>query len=111
MRDMEVARKEYRQALRRKQSNGDAAAEILIYTRYLMRLDAEIHAQEKVVRDYMKEKEKQRQSLMAALKDRKVIEKLKEHHLSRIELEERGREQKLLNDVAIARYQRADKNL
>jgi len=108
---MEAARKEYRQALRRKQSNGNAAAEILLYTHYLMRLDTEIHDQAKVVRNHMKEKEKQRQSLMVALKDRKVIEKLKERHMKRIETEARGREQKLLNDVAIARYQRAEKNV
>lgn len=103
---MHVTRQMYRQDLRRQQLSGEAAAEILLYMHYLTRLDTEIQAQEKVVQTYRREKEKQRQTLMAALKDRKVIEKLKEHHLSQLEAEERGREQKLLNDVAITRYQR-----
>jgi flagellar protein FliJ len=109
--EMEKMRREYRQVLRHKQLNGDAAAEILLYTRYLTRLDSEVHAQEKIVREHMKEKEEQRQALMVALKDRKVIEKLKEHHLSQMEIEERAAEQKILNDVAITRYQHAEKDV
>jgi len=109
--EMQAARQECRLALRRKQSSGETATEILMYTRYLTRLDTEIQAQEKVVCACMQAKEKQRQSLMVALKNRKVIEKLKEHHVNRLASEERGREQKLLNDVAIARYQRAGKKI
>ena len=108
---MEMMRREYRQVLRHKQRNGDAAAEILLYTRYLTRLDSEVHVQGKVVREHMKEKETQRQALMVTLKDRKVIEKLKEHHLSQMEIEERATEQKFLSDVAIARYQNAEKDV
>ncbi len=103
---MQTTRQTYRKDLRRQQRNGEAAAEILMYMHYLTRLDTEIQAQEKVVQAHRQEKEKQRQALMAALKDRKVIEKLREHHLNQLEVEERGREQKLLNDVAITRYQR-----
>ena len=107
--EMEMKHREYRQILRHKLSRGDTAAEILMYTRYLDRLDNEILMQQKVVRAHLKEKEAQRRSLMAAVKDRKVIEKLKEHHQNQLEIEERGREQKLLNEVAITRYQRAGK--
>jgi flagellar protein FliJ len=108
---MQATRQTYRQDLRRLQRSGTAAAQILMYTRYLTRLDTEIRAQEKVVQEHRQEKEKQRQTLMTALKDRKVIEKLKEHHVSQLEAEEREREQKLLNDVAITRYQRNARNL
>jgi hypothetical protein len=43
---------------------------------------------------------------MTALKDRKVIEKLKERYLADEEKKERDMEQKLVNDVAISRFQR-----
>jgi len=107
--EMEMKHREYRQILRHKLSRGDDATEILMYTRYLERLDNEIRVQQKVVQAHLKEKEAQRRSLMAAVKDRKVIEKLKEHHQNQLEIEARGREQKLLNEVAITRYQRAGK--
>jgi flagellar FliJ protein len=108
---IEITRREYREALRRKQSDGYAVAEIILYARYLTRLDTEIQTQAEVVRKHMKAKEKERQLLMTALKERKVIEKLKEHYVRQMEIEERGREQKLINDVAISRYQRAGKEL
>ena len=103
---MQMTRQTYRQDLRHQQRSGEGAAAILMYMHYLTRLDTEIQAQDKVVRAHRREKERQRQDLMAALKDRKVIEKLKEHHVNQLAVEERGREQKLLNDVAITRYQR-----
>lgn len=109
--EMERNRQEYRQILRHKLSRGDAAAEILMYTRYLGRLDNEIKAQQLVVREHLKAKEAQRRSLMAAVKDRKVIEKLKERHQNKLEIEERDREQRLLNEVAITRYQRTAKGI
>lgn len=108
--ELEGERRRYRQTLRSKQKSGGAAMEILLYTRYLMRLDGEIAAQRKQVQAQRQEKEHKRLALMATLKDRKVIEKLKEHHLTQLGQEERQLEQKLLNDVAISRYQRADNN-
>ena len=102
--DIQMTRQKCRQDLRGQQRSGVAATQIIMYMHYLARLDTEIQAQDKVVQTHRREKEKQRQALLAALKDRKVIEKLKEHHLSQLEVEEREREQKLLNDVAITRY-------
>lgn len=109
--EMEKTRRDYRQTLREKQENGDLAVEILLYTRYLTRLDGEVGAQQKIVRALGQDKEQKRLTLMATLKDRKVMEKLKEHHLARLGKEERELEQKLLNDVAISRYQRAENNV
>jgi len=103
---MEDQRAQCRQVLRRKQHNGGKAMEIILYSRYLGRLEAEIQDQEKSVADLSIEKEDKRQELMATLKDRKVIEKLKERHLAEQEQEERETEQKMLNDAAISRYQR-----
>jgi flagellar protein FliJ len=104
--DMENTRAQYRRALRRKQDNSDSAMELILYTRYLGRLASEIREQQHVIDALTKDKEDKRSALMTALKGRKVIEKLKERYFADIAKEERDSEQKLLNDVAISRYQR-----
>ena len=109
--EMEKTRRHYQQALRARRKDGGAAVEILLYSRYLKRLDAEIDTQLTMVRTLRQDRAKKRLALMATLKDRKVMEKLKEHHLSQVNKEERDMEQKLLNDAAISRYQRAENNV
>jgi flagellar FliJ protein len=102
----EHERAEYRRALRLKQNASGSVQEILIYTRYLNRLDGEINCQRQVVKDLYGKKEALRRELMTRLKERKVIERLKERHLAEVEEKARVREQKMLSDVAISRYQR-----
>jgi len=104
--DMENTRAQYRRALRRKQDNSDCAMELILYTRYLGRLESEIREQQHVTDELAKDKENKRAALMTTLKDRKIIEKLKERYLADVAKEERDSEQKLLNDVAISRYHR-----
>ena len=99
---------EYGRALRLKQSSNGSVPELLMYTRYLARLAADIQGQRQVVHGHVQEKETRRRELMACAKDRKAIEKLKERHLAEMDRQERDHEQKLLNDVAISRYQRAN---
>jgi len=104
--DMENTHAQYRRAMRLKQDNSDSAMELILYTRYLGRLDSEIREQQAVIETLVNDKEDKRCALMATLKDRKVIEKLKERYLAVVDKKERAIEQKLLNDVAISRYQR-----
>jgi flagellar protein FliJ len=104
--DMENTRAQYRRSLRLKQENSDSAMELILYTRYLSRLESEIHEQQQVIDALARDKEDKRVALMTTLKDRKIIEKLKERYLSAAAKKERDYEQKLLNDVAISRYQR-----
>lgn len=104
--DMENTRAQYRRALRLKQDNSDCAMELILYTRYLSRLESEIRVQQHVIDALAKDKEDKRNALMATLKDRKIIEKLKERYLADVAKDARESEQKLLNDVAISRYQR-----
>lgn len=104
--DMENIRAQYGRAMRLKQDNNESAMELILYTRYLGRLDSEICEQRQLIDTLVKDKEDKRCALMATLKDRKVIEKLKERYLADMEKKERDVEQKLLNDVAISRYQR-----
>jgi len=104
--DMENTRTQYRRSLRLKQENSDSAMELILYTRYLSRLESEIHEQQQVIDALARDKEDKRVALMTTLKDRKIIEKLKERYLAAAAKKERDNEQKLLNDVAISRYQR-----
>jgi flagellar FliJ protein len=104
--DIENVRACYRKTMRLKQANSAAAMEIMLYMRFLERLDKEIAAQQQVVDKLVQEKESKRQALMSTLKDRKVMEKLKDRYLADLEQKERENEQKLLNEAAINRYQR-----
>jgi len=104
--DMERVRAQYRRAMRLKQDNNGSAMELVLYTRYLARLASEIDEQQQTIETLAADKEEKRMTLMTALKDRKVIEKLKERYLADEEKKERDMEQKLVNDVAISRYQR-----
>jgi flagellar FliJ protein len=104
--DMEKVRAQYRRAMRLKQDNNGSAMELILYTRYLARLASEINEQQHTIETLAANKEEKRMVLMTALKDRKVIEKLKERYLADEEKKERDMEQKLVNDVAISRYQR-----
>jgi flagellar FliJ protein len=104
--DMEKVRAQYRRAMRLKQDSNGSAMELILYTRYLARLDREIGDQKHTVQTLATDKEKKRKVLMKALQDRKVIEKLKERYFADEDKKERDMEQKLINDVAISRYQR-----
>lgn len=103
---MENKQAQYRHAMRLKQDNSDSAMELILYSRYLTRLDVEIHEQKEIIDTLVNDKEDKRRALMITLKDRKAIEKLKERHVADAEKSARDSEQKLLNDVAISRYQR-----
>jgi flagellar FliJ protein len=104
--EMHNNRERYRRALCHKQARGGSASEIILYSRYLGRLDSDIRDQQQQVAMLAEARADRRRELMTALKDRKVIEKLKERHLADQEKEEREMEQKILNDAAISRYQR-----
>lgn len=102
----EKVRQEYRQALRLKQENSGSVAELMMYTRYLGRLDEAIEGQRRTVKDCAAAKEALRRELMIRLKERKVIERLKERHQAEEEKSDRDREQKMMAEIAVNRYQR-----
>ena len=103
---MESTRARYRRTMRLKQDNSESAMELILYSRYLTRIDAEIREQQLFITTLVNDKEDKRSALMTTLKDRKAIEKLKERYLAVVDKKARESEQKLLNDVAISRYQR-----
>ena len=101
----EKMRADYGRALRQKQASSGSVMEFLMYTRYLDRLDEEVGRQRQRVQTLTAEKDTLRRDLMIRLKERKVIERLKERHQADVDQRERDREQKILSDMAISRYQ------
>jgi flagellar FliJ protein len=96
---------QYRHELSEKLHNRFRPEEIILYNRYLARLKTEVARQQAQVDQLAKAKEVQRRQLMSAVKDRKMIEKLKSRHLETLEHQGREQEQKLLGEAAISRYQ------
>ncbi len=75
------------------------------YHRYLGRLDREIAAQMALVENLAAKREAKREQLKASLQNRKVIGKLKERFLERTTRQGLAQEQKILDEVALHRFQ------
>ncbi|MBL0714382.1 MAG: flagellar FliJ family protein, partial [Desulfosarcina sp.] len=101
---MERRQRQYQQDLKSKMQNDGAADELFLYHRYLGRLGKEISSQAGLANELEAEKEEKRAQLLVALKNRKIIERLKERYLETEARKTRDQEQKLLNEVAANRY-------
>lgn len=104
LKSMVAEQHRYRQDLKTKMNGKGDAAEMLLYMRYLDRLDADVEMQTRLLNDLKNTKKEKHAELLAAVKNRKVIEKLKarcremEMHQTRIQ------EQQQLNESAVSRY-------
>ena len=103
--DLIRSRQAHQQELKLKMQANARADELVRYHRYLDRLDREIESQAGIVEALEAEKEEKRAALLAALKDRKVLEKLKAHYLETEARDQRAQEQKRMNEAAVNRYQ------
>ncbi len=103
--DLTRNRKQYQQELKHKMQANARADELMRYHRYLRRLDKEIASQAGIVEALAVAKEDKRKALLAALKDRKIIEKLKARHMAAEACHERTQEQKRMNEAAVNRFQ------
>ncbi len=98
-------RRQYRRELKLKMTADTGAGELLLYHRYLGRLEKEIAAQNGLVEDLSAEKEEKRAQLLVALKNRKMIEKLKDRYLESEAHKAKTQEQKRLDESAVNRHQ------
>ena len=98
-------RLKYQHELRHKMNAEAVAGELLLYHRYLDRLQNEIEAQNDLVESLAVEREEKRAQLLVALKNRKIIEKLKERYREQEAQRAQRQEQKHLNEAALNRYQ------
>jgi len=83
---------------------GGSIQDHLLYIRYLDRLAVEIRDQKARVAHAEKQVAEKRRSMIAAMKKRKIMEKLKERQREAYEADLRREEQKFLSDMAVIRY-------
>jgi flagellar FliJ protein len=95
---------QYRHELKDKMRSAAAAADVVLYQRYIGRLKMEIESQTMLVEDLDRQKEKKRLRLLVALKNRRMLEKLKKRFQETEARKDFQAEQKLLNEVAVTRY-------
>ncbi len=84
-------------------------AEALVYSRYLMRLKRERIAGVELLHGLEREAEKKRQKLVAAARDRKIFDLLKEKQQRRHREEAEKVDQKELDEVAVGAFRRQKK--
>lgn len=75
-----------------------------LYTDYIRRVQQSIHGQIAVVRAAEEETERKRGALLAVVKERKMLETLKEKQRLAYENWVAGREQKTLDEVSILKF-------
>ena len=97
----------HRQRLDSMQRNGDNAGNLLMVVRHLEHLASEVSRQEETLRRAAQRFEEKRADLIAAVKQRKVIEKLKEKATQAYQDEVSKKEMRLINELAIGRYNRS----
>jgi flagellar FliJ protein len=95
-------REEYQQKLK----SNMTASEMLLYQRYLDRLAFDIADQKSKVATAAQLVEKRRTELVAALKKRKVLDKLKEKQMTAAAKKGLKQEQDFMNEMAVIRHAR-----
>jgi flagellar FliJ protein len=102
--DLLHCREQYRRELATKLQRNFQAEEVIRYNRYLERLKSEVQQQRVHITQLAEAKERQRRLLVAAVKNRKIIENLKSRHMENRARLTREREQKLLGEASLTRH-------
>jgi flagellar FliJ protein len=87
-----------------RQKKGRPASELKLYVDFIDHLTAELEAQAERVMEAQRQFDATRQELMAAMKKRKMLEKLKEKSRRAYEQTQLKKERALLDDVAGHQY-------
>ena len=103
---IEATRDRYREELQQKLKNNMTASEMLLFQRYFDQLAFDIADQKTKVAAAAQLFEKSRTELVAALKKRKVLDKLKEKQIAVAAKKELKQEQDFMNEVAVTRHAR-----
>ena len=103
---IEATRDRYREELQQKLKNNMTASEMLFFQRYFDQLAFDIADQKTKVAAAAQLFEKSRTELVAALKKRKVLDKLKEKQIAVAAKKELKQEQDFMNEVAVTRHAR-----
>ena len=92
------------QQLQKTQSAGKPASEIKLYVDFIERLSKEMEAQRKKVLESERKFNQKRQGLIAAMKKRKTLDRLKEKDLQVYEKKQLKKERNLMDEVAVHQF-------
>ena len=90
--------------LQKTQSAGKPASEIKLYVDFIGRLSKEMEAQRKKVLEAERKFNQKRQDLIAAMKKRKTLDRLKEKGLQVYEKKQLKKERNLMDEVAVHQF-------
>lgn len=104
--DYERARNKFLVELQQKQRKSITVSENLLYCNFFVRLDSELDGQRNIVPDIEKNFDRKRDALIKAMKERKILEKLKEKRLKAYNNKLMKNERDFLNEAAINMFNR-----
>ncbi|MDL1962731.1 MAG: flagellar export protein FliJ [Deltaproteobacteria bacterium] len=104
--DYERARNKFLVELQQKQRESITVSENLLYCNFFVRLDSKLDRQRDIVPDIEKNFDRKRDDLIKAMKERKILEKLKEKRLKAYDNKLMKNEQDFLNEAAINMFNR-----
>jgi flagellar FliJ protein len=93
--------------LQAKQAKGIRALDISLYSDFIGQVTIQIEAQGKRVVGVERSLAKKRKTLVKAMKERKTVDQLKKNRLMAYERNERRKEQKWIDEIALAGFQKS----
>lgn len=97
--------------LQEKQTDGRPASEIKLYIDFVEQLSKKMEAQKQNVKEAERNYSLKRQDLVAAMKKRKILDRLKEKGLQAYEQEQLKKERNLMDEVAARQFNQKPKHL
>jgi flagellar FliJ protein len=97
--------------LQEKQTDGRPAAEIKLYIDFVEQLSKKMQAQKQNVKEAERNYSLKRQDLVAAMKKRKILDRLKEKGLQAYEQEQLKKERNFMDEVAARQFNQKPKHL
>jgi flagellar FliJ protein len=99
------------QLLQEKQTDGRPASEIKLYIDFVEQLSKKMEAQKQNVLEAERNFSLKRQDLVAAMKKKKILDRLKEKGLQAYEQEQLKKERNLMDEVAARQFNQKPKHL
>ena len=99
--NFEQVRDRFSGELQQKQVKSISVSDILLYTDYLQEVSREIGKQSEKILEAEKRVDQKREELVGAMKNRKIIDRLREKGLKTHVQEVSKKEQDLMNEVAV----------
>ena len=99
--NFEQVRDRFSGELQQKQVKSISVSDILLYTDYLQEVSKEIEKQSEKILEAEKRVDQKREELVGAMKNRKIIDRLREKGLKTHVQEVSKKEQDLMNEVAV----------